>query len=41
MADYHSDETVVEAARQGPVVRIKGYSHDMFTQKKSRKQLLV
>jgi hypothetical protein len=40
--DYHSSETVVKAARWGPVGQIKGYSYEMFTLKgRAEKQLFA
>jgi hypothetical protein len=42
LSHYHSNETVVGQPEEGPVGQIKGYSHDMFTQKRrAEKQLLV
>jgi hypothetical protein len=42
LSDYHSNETVVEAARRGTSGPKKGYSQDMFIQKRrTEKQLLV
>ncbi len=43
LSDYHSSETVVEAARGGASGSNKrGYSHDIFTQKgRAEKQLFA
>ncbi len=41
LSDYHSSETIVETPRQGASgLNNKGYSHNMFTQKRrAEKQL--